>query len=328
MNKNYQDYLMEDFLADEYFIRWVKSPDASANAFWGQLSADLPEKAALMQEAKEIVYALSTPVVDRNDAGKTKVWEAVLENIAQQPIRRMPRYRRPLLAAASVLLLLALGATWYFTSTITIRTGYGETRQIQLPDHSSLVLNARSEASYARSWSVTGKREVTVQGEAFFDVKHTGDTFRVQAGDARITVLGTAFNVRQRNGITAVVLQRGRVRIDVINSHKQPAFLLPGDGWSLDHQQPAVVIHAVDTMAATAWTRHELLLNATKVKDIIHLLKENYGYTVVLQDSTLGEREIKGRIPMQQEKDLLFVLSRILDIDIQQKKDTLLFTAK
>ncbi|MBC9934966.1 FecR family protein [Chitinophaga qingshengii] len=319
---------MEDFLADEYFIRWVKSPDASANAFWKQLSADMPEKAALMREAKEIVYALSTPVVDKNDEGKTKVWQAVLENIAQQPVQRIPRYRRPLLAAASVLLLLALGATWYFTSTVTIRTGYGETRQIRLPDNSSLVLNARSEASYARSWSVTGKRVVTVEGEAFFDVKHTGDTFRVQAGDARITVLGTAFNVRQRSGITAVVLQRGRVRVDVINGRELPAFLLPGDGWSLARQHPPVVMHAVDTLAATAWTRHELLLNATKVKDIIQLLKENYGYTVILQDTTLGEREIKGRIPMQQEKDLLFVLSRILDIDIQQKKDTLLFTAK
>lgn len=328
MNKDYRNYRMEDFLADEYFIRWVKFPDAAADAFWQQLSADMPDKAPLMREARDVVYALSTPVLKKNDTAHEKVWQAVLENIQQQPVHRMQRYRRPLLAAATVLLLLALGAVWYFTSTVTIRTGYGETRAITLPDHSSLILNAHSVASYARSWQVTGKREVSLEGEAFFDVKHTGDTFRVQAGPARVTVLGTAFDVRHRGEITAVVLQRGRVRIDVNNGQGQPAFLLPGEGWSYSHQHPPMVMQAVDTLAATAWTRHELLLNATKVKDIINLLKDNYGYTVVLQDSSISEREIKGRIPMQKEKDLLFVLSRILDVDIQQKKDTLLFTTR
>nr|WP_295863397.1 FecR domain-containing protein [uncultured Chitinophaga sp.] len=328
MNKDYRDYRMEDFLADEYFIRWVKFPDAAANAFWQQLSADVPEKAPLMREAREVVYALSTPVLEKNDPAREKIWQAVLDNIQQTPVRPLRRYRRLWLAAASVLLLLALGATWYFTATITVSTGYGETREVILPDHSSLMLNAHSTATYARSWAVTGRREVLLEGEAFFDVKHTGDTFRVQAGPARITVLGTAFNVRSREDITAVVLQRGRVRIDITNGEGQPAFLQPGEGWSYTHQQPPVVMQAVDTAAATAWTRHELLLNATKVKEVINLLKDNYGYTVILEDSIIGEREIKGRIPMQREKDLLFVLSRILDVDIQQKNDTLLFTTR
>lgn len=328
MNKDYRDYRMEDFLADEYFIRWVKFPDAAADAFWQQLSVDVPEKAPLIREAREVVYALSTPVLAQNDPAREKIWQAVLDNIQQTPVRPLRRNRRLWLAAASVLLLVALGAGWYFTSTITVSTGYGETREIILPDHSSLMLNAHSSATYARSWPVTGKREVLLEGEAFFDVLHTGDTFRVQAGPARITVLGTAFNVRHRDDRTAVVLQRGRVRIDVANGEGPPAVLRPGEGWSYARQQPPVVMQAVDTTAATAWTRHELLLNATKVKDVINLLKDNYGYTVVLEDSTIGEREIKGRIPMQREKDLLFVLSRILDVDIQQKNDTLLFTTR
>lgn len=328
MNKDYRDYRMEDFLADEYFIRWVKFPDAAADAFWQQLSVDVPEKAPLIREAREVVYALSTPVLAQNDPAREKIWQAVLDNIQQMPVRPLRRNRRLWLAAASVLLLVALGAGWYFTSTITVSTGYGETREIILPDHSSLMLNAHSSATYARSWPVTGKREVLLEGEAFFDVQHTGDTFRVQAGPARITVLGTAFNVRHRDDRTAVVLQRGRVRIDVANGEGPPAVLRPGEGWSYARQQPPVVMQAVDTTAATAWTRHELLLNATKVKDVINLLKDNYGYTVVLEDSTIGEREIKGRIPMQREKDLLFVLSRILDVDIQQKNDTLLFTTR
>ncbi|SKA36263.1 ferric-dicitrate binding protein FerR, regulates iron transport through sigma-19 [Chitinophaga eiseniae] len=328
MNKDYRDYRMEDFLADEYFIRWVKFPDAAANAFWQQLSADVPEKAPLIREAREVVYALSTPVLVKNDPAREKIWQAVLDNIQQTPVRPLRRYRRLWLAAASVLLLLALGATWYFTSSITVSTGYGETREVILPDHSTVMLNAHSTATYARSWPVTGKREVMLDGEAFFDVKHTGDTFRVQAGPARVTVLGTAFNVRHRQDMIAVVLQRGLVRIDMPDGEAVPAFLQPGEGWSYSHQQPPVVMQAVDTSAATAWTRHELLLNATKVKEVIHLLKDNYGYTVILEDSTIGEREIKGRIPMQREKDLLFVLSRILDVDIQQKNDTLLFTTK
>nr|WP_212005099.1 FecR domain-containing protein [Chitinophaga sp. HK235] len=328
MNKDFNDYLMEDFLADEYFIRWVKFPDAATDKFWRQLAVTMPAKAQLMQEAREIIYALALPVINNNEPGKEKVWQSVLTGIEQMPVRRMPRYRRFWLAAASILLLLSLGATWYFSSTVTMRTGYGQIRRIELPDHSILILNAHSSVSYARSWPLTGKREVCVEGEAFFDVRHLGDTFRVWAADVSVTVLGTAFNVRHRHQHTAVVLQRGRVRIDVGGRQGLSTYLQPGEEWSFESGSHSGIRRTADTAAAMAWTRHELLLNATRVKEIIRILEENYGYTVVLEDSTIAEREIKGRIPMQQDRDLLFVLSRVLDIDIKQNRDTLFFTAR
>lgn len=325
--KDFEHYLSEDFLVDEYFIQWVKYPSAEAEAYWGKLMTDFPAVAPKMAEAREMVYALSTPVIRRNEGAISENWEKLLADISREPVARVFYLQRKWWAvAASILLLMVSAAGWWATSSVRIHTGFGETREIILPDHSVVMLNANSTITYARAWYFTHQRNIDMQGEAFFDVKHLGDTFRVTAGNAMVTVLGTAFNVRARNGVLSVVLQRGRVRIDRFNAPQQPVYLLPGEGWSntAKNNIPA----KVDTLAVTAWTRHELLLNGTKINEIIHILEERYGYTIITKDSSILERKIEGRVPMQGEQDLLFVLSRILDVNINQHQDTLFITNK
>ncbi|NIG56957.1 FecR family protein [Chitinophaga sp. Cy-1792] len=325
--KDYEHYLPEDFLLDEYFIQWVKYPAADTNAYWKKVMADIPGTLPKMEEAREVVYALSMPTVSTNEANMQASWEKLLAEIAKPPTARVLYQPRKWWAVAATLLLLVVATSgWFMISSVNIHTGYGETRKITLPDHSIVMLNANTTVTYPRSWYFTGKRDVQMQGEAFFDVKHLGDTFRVTTCNGIVTVLGTAFNVHARNNELSVMLQRGSVRIDNFLAPAQPVFLQPGEGWTNTISKNVVV--KVDTLAATAWTRHELLLNSTKIKEIIHILEERYGYTIITKDSSILERKIEGRIPMQGEKDLLFVLSRILDVNINQHQDTLFITNK
>jgi ferric-dicitrate binding protein FerR (iron transport regulator) len=72
----------------------------------------------------------------------------------------------------------------------------GSKTRTLLPDGSTVWLNAGSKIIYPSSFNAS-VREVTLQGEAFFDVvKQPGRPFIVHAADINIKVLGTAFNVK------------------------------------------------------------------------------------------------------------------------------------
>ncbi|MEM8484990.1 MAG: FecR domain-containing protein [Bacteroidota bacterium] len=95
---------------------------------------------------------------------------------------------------AATLVILALAIAWYGTRTITHEVPAGVTAQFTLPDGSSVALNSASTISYGRNlWGKT--RAVYLAGEAFFDVAHGTRPFVVTTANARIQVVGTAFNV-------------------------------------------------------------------------------------------------------------------------------------
>ncbi|SEW53990.1 FecR family protein [Chitinophaga arvensicola] len=328
LEKDYSGYQAIDFLADENFIRYVKFPEPLSQVYWDRVAAAWPEKQPLMQDAREMMYLLERPVMQYNEAARRKIWQQVEAGIAAPPRISFLRRYRFRLAAAVLLLLIATGVYQYLTGTVVYETGYADSRQITLPDHSQVTLNAHSRLSYARNWRWSGKREVFLEGEGFFDVKHLGDTFRLYVKDVSVTVLGTAFNVKDRRDKTVVVLQRGRIRINVKNNPAAGIILSPGEGWEYNRLQAVAVTHKTDTTAAAAWTRHQLVLEGTTLREVIQLLEDNYGYHVILEDSSLANRKLTGSIPMQKKEDLFFVLSKIFNIDIIQQPDTLLFRAR
>ena len=54
----YKEYTTIDFVEDEYFIRWVKSPDEQSEQFWKMWIAKHPEKRDEMMLAKSILLNL------------------------------------------------------------------------------------------------------------------------------------------------------------------------------------------------------------------------------------------------------------------------------
>jgi transmembrane sensor len=57
----YTQYLLNDFVLDDFFIKWVKSPDPQTDAFWRNWLKDNPNKEALVAEARQMVLFLSIP---------------------------------------------------------------------------------------------------------------------------------------------------------------------------------------------------------------------------------------------------------------------------
>lgn len=144
-------------------------------------------------------------------------------------IRRLGSWvnRSGLLAASVTLVVLAGG--WLFRDALlytTVRTGFGETRSLTLPDGSGVTLNANSALRFPRfgfgEWTVAtdaahkNPRTVELTGEADFSVRHLPDhqPFVVRTSKGlNVTVLGTQFTVFSRERATRVALRSGRVQL-------------------------------------------------------------------------------------------------------------------
>ncbi len=116
------------------------------------------------------------------------------------------------LRVAAVVAVLLAGAYLYLNSlNESVTTQYAENKQVILPDHSEIVLNAGSEINYSiKKWDQ--QRNVNLKGEAFFKVAK-GKRFTVITDGGSVAVLGTQFNVEHRRGFFEVTCYEGLVSV-------------------------------------------------------------------------------------------------------------------
>ncbi|AUP77454.1 FecR family protein [Flavivirga eckloniae] len=123
----------------------------------------------------------------------------------------IPLYKKwlPIAAAASLLLFVSV----YFLgmrNNLEYNTLAGESVQIALPDASKVWLNAKSELAYNKDWKTS--RAIDLKGEGYFEVAK-GKTFTVKTPYGTVTVLGTKFNVKQRQDFFEVYCYEGTVSV-------------------------------------------------------------------------------------------------------------------
>ena len=137
------------------------------------------------------------------------------DNNSTDIFRRRARQYRVWLAAATVALLIAMSGWLYMMldtdpSFIIKSNNSGIVQNVPLPDGTVIQLNNHSKLIYPERFA-GDSREVFLEGEAYFDVKHDKKhPFIVRAGELKIRVLGTKFTVNassQSPQITATLLE-------------------------------------------------------------------------------------------------------------------------
>jgi ferric-dicitrate binding protein FerR (iron transport regulator) len=163
----------------------------------------------------------------------------------------------------SVAALLLLAAWWYFvfapkSSASTapvpiaasvkpgeISTQYGSRTTQRLPDGSRVWLNAGSKLTFGENFG-DNIREVTLTGEAFFDVvKNPAKPFVIHTSTIDVKVLGTQFNVKSypSDKTTETSLIRGSVEVVVKNRPNEKYVLKPNEKLVvLNDQQPVKAV--------------------------------------------------------------------------------------
>lgn len=115
---------------------------------------------------------------------------------------------------AATIAVLVTGYLFYQKqSQVHYTSNLAEHSSISLPDDSQVTLNAESEITFnEKGW--TKKRSLKLKGEAWFKVEK-GSAFEVNTKNGWVQVLGTQFNVYNREGIFKVSCYEGSVKVGV-----------------------------------------------------------------------------------------------------------------
>lgn len=129
---------------------------------------------------------------------------------------------------ASIALILAMGSFILWNQSVketiyVITSGRQSMESFNLPDGTSVMLNAGSKLTYPECFS--GKtREVTLSGQAFFNVQHDKKhPFIVKTSSMDITAVGTSFEVfsMEEDSYSEMILIDGAVRVNTKKAGSQ-----------------------------------------------------------------------------------------------------------
>lgn len=339
--KDYNDYNVNDFITDPYFIEWVKSPNKDNDAFWQQWIAAHPHKQQQTEEARAFILSLQFKEQKPSAAAIEAALERNLAMIAaleqeQRPVARPGKIRKiwRWTAAAAVAGALLVAARQLFVKQqpqIVEYVGHTDgVRKVLLPDSSEVILNANASISFNEHWERGDDREVWLKGEAFFDIRPmAAHPFIVHSANMAIDVLGTSFNVKEGNAFTNVTLNTGKIKVRFrdLPEDKQ-LYLNPGDFVQYSAKDNKITKKRVNADLYAGWKEEGRQLKDVTLKEIAIYIEDIYGYHVQISSSKLAAEKLSGGLRVKDEKLLLETLAFALDLRIEKKADTLLIQPK
>ncbi|SFE66330.1 FecR family protein [Spirosoma endophyticum] len=247
-----------------------------------------------------------------------------MEEVIEAPIVSLPIrwYTRTWLVAASVLLVLGLGALLFRNQILyrTYQTPFGKSRFIRLDDGSTVALQPNSTLRVPR-WGFGQKtRDVLLRGEANFSVTHTATNqkFVVKTDNQlEVVVLGTEFTVFARKRGARVVLNRGKVQLQYQEGQTARQLTMkPGDLVLLDRKNHIALKTVKQLQTQPVVKEKRFVFQETTLEEVAYMLEENYGLQVKIKDQALAGRVLMGSFQADNVDQLLQSISELLDVNV------------
>ncbi|WP_281540727.1 FecR family protein [Maribacter aestuarii] len=221
---------------------------------------------------------------------------------------------KPMLRIASIV-VIAIGVYFFFLSNqlTEVQTLVAEKTTIELPDASKVVINALSEVSYDKGkWD--NKREIRLKGEAFFDVAK-GAKFDVITPEGTVSVLGTEFNVKQRNGFFEVACFEGTVRV-VSDGHTE--ILQVGDNFKIVN---GIKTSGKNSYNEPQWTNNTSYFQRVPVSEVLDELQRQYAIKITV-DNVDTDQLFTGGFVHGDLDNALKAISEPMSLDFEILKGT------
>jgi ferric-dicitrate binding protein FerR (iron transport regulator) len=239
----------------------------------------------------------------------------------------IPRFVRAFSKVAAVLLLplllaggLTIGyllqspdATLEQSVSSVIHAPMGSRVSFNLPDGTKGWLNSGSSLTYSIPFN--SKRNVALIGEAWFDVTHDQEhPFEISAGQSKVKVLGTSFNVSayQDAQYIEVVLLQGKVEF-YRDSQAEKISILPSQ--KLVYSNGKVVMTTTDPSKYEAWTEGKLVFRGDNMAEVARRIERWYNVKVILADQELERYSFRATFEDDSLEEVLRLLGLTSPID-------------
>jgi ferric-dicitrate binding protein FerR (iron transport regulator) len=337
---------IEDLLLMDSFINYCKQSSQQDVEYWENYIEISPAHAALVAQAKEKYWQLFTALAAADLQEQVARLKSSLDNTPQTPVCNLEgkghKKQRNIfklvikITAAAVFLMGLFFTRSYFKKSgtggvQTFAAANGERKTIQLPDGSDVTINGGSTVQINQHFGAE-TRDVYLQGEAFFDVKHnTNIPFIVHTAAMDVKAVGTAFNVKayQNEVFTEAALIRGLVEVTLKEENNLKLLLHPNEkiqwksiragGNSLQAGRALAAGHTMEAdslrkkIVATndgiikeiAWKADKLIFFDEQFDEIARLLERWYNVKINFEDDALRNYHFSGAF---EKEDLVTVL--------------------
>ena len=247
--------------------------------------------------------------------------EARVRSLA--PAKALPWLR----VAAAVALLITAGwfiQRWRAAESVTVFETTLATQSIQLPDGSTVTLNRNSKLSYASDFG-QHTREVVLEGEAFFEVvRDESRTFAITAGEARVEVLGTSFNVRadRQLGQVEVVVATGQVKLASVAADASVK-LAAGERGVLRAKENQVQTVPNTDINFDAWKTKDIVFEEAPLATVVESLNRIYGSNIQVRTSVAPSCVVTVSFHQQSLEAVLEVLKNTLALEYRVQGDVI-----
>lgn len=217
----------------------------------------------------------------------------------------------------------------------TIKTPFGKTQQVTLPDGSTVLLNANSQLRFSKNWSKTEARMVWLNGEAEFSVKHydlpqgSAQKFIVHTEGVKVEVIGTRFNLMSRGEKCKLALYEGKVELQLTKHPEQENIAItPNEVVQVDNGAVVRIIPIKKVEVYQAWTKQHFEFDDTPLSEVALLVENTYGVKFVFKEEALKNKRLTASIPDDDVSVLVKVICQIFNINNKQKAKEIIFDNK
>lgn len=183
-----------------------------------------------------------------------------------------------ILLRIAAIFVLGIGVYFSFfnpySSTVTALAS--QKTSIQLPDKSLVTLNAESSITYSKEkWA--DHRKITLDGEAYFKVAK-GEWFDVHTTSGIVSVLGTQFNIKQRDDYFEVTCYEGLVSVSFNNKESK---LSAGNVFTVINGK---ISQTKSSLNSPDWKNNRSSFSSVPYAQIIKELERQYDVTVIAKN--------------------------------------------
>ncbi len=192
-----------------------------------------------------------------------------------------------------------------------------------LPDASVITLNKASEieVNYQK-----GKRNVDLNGEAFFDVARDEERpFVISSGDIQVAVLGTSFTVKaiQGDSVVEVWVKSGKVKFYGTYAGSDSLILTPNQKGIFNKNKRTFRKLEDSNLNAVSWKTERLIFSNTRLAEVIPLLEQVYGRSIQFDQHSQENCQINADFENEPLEIVLEVIGQTFNLKVEERGDTL-----
>lgn len=218
--------------------------------------------------------------------------------------------------AASVVLAVVAAVLWLRSkpvSDLEVVMTLDSTKNVTLADNSQIILYHNTGIAIPKTFN---KREVTlIKGEAFFKVeKNEAEPFLINAGFAKIRVIGTEFNVVVNDNEVVVGVNEGKV---LFYTYTDSVLIEKGMAASMKASVKAA--EPVNMNSNTwAYATRKLVFKDAPVSEVIGAVEKTYGRTIFVSNDNVKNCKLTATFDNDSVENIVLLIAESLNLKLEK----------